>query len=56
MTQERPITRADIETKLRQLRGEVDSTAKAAVPIGLAVGAAQGTQARHRGRDPARLT
>ena len=40
MTQERPITRADIETKLRQLRGEVDSTAKAAVPIGLAVGAA----------------
>lgn len=40
MTQERPITRADIETKLRQIRGEVDSTAKAAVPIGLAVGAA----------------
>lgn len=40
MTQERPITRADIESKLRQLRGEVDSTAKAAVPIGLAVGAA----------------
>ena len=40
VTQERPVTRADIETKLRQIRGEVDSTAKAAVPIGLAVGAA----------------
>ena len=39
-TQERPVTRADIETKLRQIRGEVDSTAKAALPIGLAVGAA----------------
>ena len=39
-TQERPVTRADIETKLRQIRGEVDSTAKAAMPIGLAVGAA----------------
>jgi hypothetical protein len=38
-TQERPVTRADIETKLRQIRGEVDSTAKAALPIGLAVGA-----------------
>jgi len=40
VTQERPVTRADIESKLRQIRGEVDSTAKAAVPIGLAVGAA----------------
>ncbi|MBV8691638.1 MAG: hypothetical protein JOZ37_09830 [Actinobacteria bacterium] len=40
VTQERPVTRADIENKLRQIRGEVDSTAKAAVPIGLAVGAA----------------
>jgi hypothetical protein len=39
-TQERPVTRADIESKLRQIRGEVDSTAKAALPIGLAVGAA----------------
>jgi hypothetical protein len=39
-TQERPVTRADIESKLRQIRGGVDSTAKAALPIGLAVGAA----------------
>ena len=38
-TQQRPVTRADIENKLRQIRGEVDSTARAAVPIGLAVGA-----------------
>ena len=39
-TQQRPVTRDDIEAKLRQIRGEVDSTAKAALPIGLAVGAA----------------
>jgi TRAP-type uncharacterized transport system fused permease subunit len=40
VTQERAVTRADIEAKLRQIRGGVDSTARAAVPIGLAVGTA----------------
>jgi hypothetical protein len=33
------IDRADIEAKLREINGEVQETAKAAVPIGLAVGA-----------------
>jgi hypothetical protein len=33
-----PVSRGDIEAKLRQLKGEVDSTADAAKPIGLAVG------------------
>lgn len=35
-----PVTRADIESKLRELKGEVDSTTQAAKPIGLAVGVA----------------
>lgn len=34
------IDRSDIESKLREIRGEVDSTATSAKPIGLAVGAA----------------
>jgi hypothetical protein len=33
------ITRSDIEAKLREIKGEVDSTTDAAKPIGLAVGA-----------------
>lgn len=33
------ITRADIETKLRDLRGEVDDTAKAALPKLALIGA-----------------
>jgi len=35
-----PVTKDDIEGKLKEIRGEVDSTAEAAKPIGLAVGAA----------------
>lgn len=33
------ISRSDIEAKLREIKGEVDSTTDAAKPIGLAVGA-----------------
>jgi len=39
MTQERPITRADIETKLRQIRGEVEDVGSSARSIGVIVGA-----------------
>lgn len=39
MTNDR-VTRADLETKLREIKGEVDSTATAAKPVGLAVGVA----------------
>ncbi|HMC51188.1 MAG TPA: hypothetical protein VKI64_00390 [Acidimicrobiales bacterium] len=35
-----PVSRDDIETKLRQIQGEVDRTAEAARPIGIAAGAA----------------
>ena len=35
----RPVTRADIEAKLREIRGEVDSTAEAAKSYALVVGA-----------------
>ena len=38
VTQNGPITRADIESKLREIRGGVDATAQAAKPVGLAVG------------------
>ena len=33
------IERQDIEAKLRELRGDVDQTARKAAPVGLAVGA-----------------
>lgn len=33
-----PINRSDIEAKLREIKGEVDTQADAAKPIGLAVG------------------
>lgn len=33
-----PITRDDIETKLREIKGEVDETTEQAKPIVLAVG------------------
>jgi hypothetical protein len=36
----RPIERADIESKLREIGGGVRDTAVAAAPIGLAIGAA----------------
>jgi hypothetical protein len=32
-----PVSRSDIESKLREIRGEVDSTATSAKPIALAV-------------------
>lgn len=35
-----PVTRRDIESKLREIRGEVDTAATAARPVGLAVAAA----------------
>ena len=35
-----PVTRRDIEAKLREIRGEVDTAATAAKPVGLAVAAA----------------
>lgn len=35
-----PISRATIEAKLREIRDEVDTTADAAKPLGLAVGVA----------------
>lgn len=35
--QTQPITPADIRAKLEQIRGEVDRTAQAARPVGLAV-------------------
>ena len=35
-----PVTRRDIESKLREIRGEVDTAATAAKPVGLAVVAA----------------
>lgn len=35
---EAPINRATIEAKLREIRDEVDTTADAAKPIGMAVG------------------
>jgi hypothetical protein len=34
-----PIRRADIEAKLREINGEVRTTASAAAPVGLAIGA-----------------
>ena len=35
-----PVSRDDIEAKLREIQGEVGRTAAAAKPIGMAVGAA----------------
>jgi hypothetical protein len=35
-----PIQRADIEAKLREITGDVRDTAKAAAPVGMAVGVA----------------
>jgi hypothetical protein len=35
-----PVSRADIEAKLREIKGEVDETADNAKPIALAVGIA----------------
>jgi len=35
-----PVSRADIEAKLREIKGEVDETADSAKPIALAVGIA----------------
>ena len=35
-----PVTRRDIESKLREIRGEVDTAASAVKPVGLAVVAA----------------
>lgn len=37
---DRPITRDAIEAKLRQIKGEVDTSATAAKPVGLMVGVA----------------
>lgn len=34
-----PVTRGDIEAKLRQIHGEVDTTVDRAKPIGIATGA-----------------
>lgn len=34
------VTRSDIEAKLAEIKGEVDDTAQAAKPVGLAVGVA----------------
>ena len=34
------VTRDDLERKLREIKGEVDTTASAAKPVGLAVGVA----------------
>ena len=39
MSDER-VTRNDLEAKLREIKGEVDTTATAAKPVGLAVGVA----------------
>lgn len=39
MTPDR-VTRDDLEQKLREIKGEVDTTATAAKPVGLAVGVA----------------
>jgi hypothetical protein len=39
MTTTQRITRSDIESKLRELKGEVDETTEKAKPIGLAVAA-----------------
>ena len=35
---DRPVSRADIEAKLREIKGEVDETATSAKPIAVAVG------------------
>jgi hypothetical protein len=35
-----PVTRSDLEAKLRQIKGEVDTTTEAARPYAAAVGAA----------------
>jgi len=40
MAVERPITRADIESKLREIRGTTEAGAEAAKGAGLAAGAA----------------
>jgi hypothetical protein len=39
-TPDKPVTRADIEAKLRQLRGEVDQAGQQAKQVGLYVGVA----------------
>ena len=39
-TDDRKITRDDIESKLREIRGEVDSTATAAKPAAMAIAGA----------------
>jgi len=38
--QNQPVSRADIEAKLREIRGEVDTTTGAAKPYALAAGVA----------------
>lgn len=39
MTPPDPVSRSDIESKLREIRGEVDTTATAAKPAAMAVAA-----------------
>lgn len=39
-TIEGTVSRSDIEAKLQEIKGEVDDTAQAAKPVGLAVGVA----------------
>ena len=39
-TSQETVGRADIEAKLREIKGEVDETTRAAKPVGLAVGVA----------------
>ena len=39
MTPSEPISRTDIENKLREIKGEVDATATKAKPIGVAAAA-----------------
>ena len=39
LAQDRPVTKADIESKLRQIRGDIDTTAKAAMPVAIVAGA-----------------
>ena len=40
MTAAEPVSRDDIEAKLRQIQGELDRSVEAAKPIGMALGAA----------------
>jgi hypothetical protein len=40
MAATKPIERSDIEAKLREIKGEVQDTTRAAAPVGMAAGAA----------------